>query len=170
MRHAAAHHHLCSQFHQKVCLLVERTLAVHQTRTLVDQEATEALGAELGTQLRAPTVVHLEGDLGAGKSTLSRGMLRSWGETGPVRSPTYTLIETYETDIGTVHHLDLYRLGDPEELYYLGLDDMLARPAVWLIEWPAVAEGVLPAPDWQIFLAYKGEQREAEWRHFYRVK
>lgn len=150
--------------------MVDRTLVVHESRLLSDQAATEALGAELGTQLRPPVVVHLEGDLGAGKSTLARGLLRSWGETGPVRSPTYTLIETYETSVGTVHHLDLYRLGDAEELYYLGLDDMLAEPAVWLIEWPAVGEGVLPLPDWHILLAYQGDQREVTLRHFYRVK
>lgn len=150
--------------------MIESLWAGYKTRTLVDQAATEALGAELGTQLRPPVVVHLEGDLGAGKSTLARGLLRSWGVTGPVRSPTYTLIESYETDAGLVHHLDLYRLGDPEELYFLGLDDMLAQPAVWLIEWPAVAEGVLPAPNWRVFLAYDDEQREAKWRYFDSVK
>ncbi len=150
--------------------MVERLLAVHETRSLADQSATEALGAELGARFRAPTVVHLEGDLGAGKSTFARGLLRSWGVTGPVRSPTYTLIESYSTARGQVHHLDLYRLGDPEELYYLGLEDLLDEPAVWLIEWPKVGDGVLPAPDWQIILAYKGDQRVAECRHFHRVK
>ena len=150
--------------------MVERTLAVHQTRSLADHAATEALSVELAAQLRPTAFVHLEGELGAGKSTLARGMLRAWGVEGPVRSPTYTLIETYETDVGTVHHLDLYRLGDSEELYYLGLDELLSQDAIWLIEWPAVAEGYLPLPDWHIALAYVGDGREAEWRHFYRVK
>lgn len=148
----------------------ERTLAVHQSRELPDQAATEALGAELGAQFAPPAVVHLEGDLGAGKSTLARGLLRAWGVEGAVRSPTYTLIETYETERGTVHHLDLYRLGDAEELYFLGLDDLLAEPALWLIEWPAVGEGVLPPPDWRVQLDYEGDRRRAHWRHFYRVK
>ncbi|MGB0867698.1 MAG: tRNA (adenosine(37)-N6)-threonylcarbamoyltransferase complex ATPase subunit type 1 TsaE [Granulosicoccaceae bacterium] len=150
--------------------MVDRTLAVHHSRTLGDQAATEALGAELGAQFKAPTFVHLEGDLGAGKSTFARGMLRSWGVTGPVRSPTYTLIETYDTEQGTVHHLDLYRLGDSEELYYLGLEDLLTQDAVWLIEWPALGEDVLPPPDWHVAMDYSGEQRTAVWRHFYRVK
>ena len=145
-------------------------LAVHQTRYLPDAPATEALSVELAAQLRPMSFVHLEGELGAGKSTLARGMLRAWGVVGSVRSPTYTLIETYETKIGTVHHLDLYRLGDTEELHYLGLDDLLTQDAVWLIEWPDVAEGYMPVPDWHISLVYDGEARQAEWRHYYRVK
>ena len=150
--------------------MVARTLAVHQTRQLKDQQATETLGAELASQIRAPAIVHLEGDLGAGKSTLARAMLRQWGVTGAVRSPTYTLIESYETSVGQVHHLDLYRLGDAEELYFLGLEDLLSQDAVWIIEWPKLAEGVLPPPNWHISLDYVDEHRAAQWHQLRSVK
>jgi len=149
---------------------VDRELSVSESRTLADPAATEALGVELAGRIRPTAIVHLVGDLGAGKSTLARSMLRSWGEKGAIRSPTYTLIESYDTDIGAVHHLDLYRLGDAEELYFLGVEDMLDQPAVWLIEWPDVGENILPPPDWHISLAYQEDRRDATWRYRYRVK
>jgi tRNA threonylcarbamoyladenosine biosynthesis protein TsaE len=125
-------------------------------------EETEAFGGRLATA-RAPrddalTVVYLTGDLGAGKTTLVRGFLRALGIEGTVRSPTYTLLETYEAgpSAPTVVHLDLYRLRDPTELEPLGLRD-LARPGyVWLIEWPERGEGWLPKPDVHIALSISG--------------
>ncbi|UEX79907.1 tRNA (adenosine(37)-N6)-threonylcarbamoyltransferase complex ATPase subunit type 1 TsaE [Spiribacter halobius] len=113
---------------------------------LADAAATEALGARLAESLPARGSVHLVGDLGAGKTTLVRGLLRAAGHDGPVRSPTYTLVEPYAIGSGArVFHLDLYRLGDPEELEYIGLRELTAE-GLLLVEWPERGEGVLPAP------------------------
>src|SRR6056297_3323471 len=119
---------------------------------LADAAATEALGAALAGPLRRAcesraVVLHLAGPLGAGKTTLVRGLLRGLGHRGAVRSPTYTLIEPYDELTPRVYHLDLYRLGDPEELDYLGLRDLLTGDTLLLIEWPERGLGVLPTPD-----------------------
>jgi tRNA threonylcarbamoyladenosine biosynthesis protein TsaE len=113
-------------------------------------EETEALGARLlGAAVRdAPVrIVELRGELGTGKSTFARGVLRALGATGPIKSPSYTLLETYE--LPTVHavHLDLYRLNDPNELENLGLADYHRPGHLWLVEWPERAAGRLPVPD-----------------------
>ncbi len=108
---------------------------------------TAALGAALARLVAAPCVIALEGPLGAGKTTFVRGFLRARGCEGLVRSPTYTLIETYPLDEGPVHHLDLYRLADPEELEYLGVRDLVTDDSIWLIEWPERGRGFLPPFD-----------------------
>lgn len=117
---------------------------------------TEAFGARLAATRPAVNVlatVHLAGDLGAGKTTLARGFLRACGVTGAVKSPTYTLVEVYETPTVSVVHLDLYRLLDPEELEPLGVREF-ARPGyLWLIEWPDRGTGRLPAPDLSVTLS-----------------
>lgn len=111
---------------------------------------TERFGGRLAAarpEENALASIHLAGDLGAGKTTLARGFLRASGVTGPVRSPTYTLMEVYETSAISIIHLDLYRLLDPSELEPLGLRDW-ARPGyLWLIEWPDRGAGRLPLPD-----------------------
>jgi tRNA threonylcarbamoyladenosine biosynthesis protein TsaE len=116
-----------------------------------DGEETEALGAELLGNVPAPTspcrVVTLSGDLGAGKSTFARGVLRALGERGPIKSPSYTLLESYELPGITVIHLDLYRLQDPDELENLGLPDYYRPGFLWLVEWPERAAGRLPPAD-----------------------
>lgn len=127
---------------------------------LPDAEATEALGARLAQSL-TPGIVYLQGDLGAGKTTLTRGLLRGLGHEGRVRSPTYTLVEPYRLGGSVVYHLDLYRLADPEELEWLGLRDMLAEHALLLVEWPERGIGVLPAADLVISLEYSGSGRRA---------
>lgn len=117
------------------------------------QELGRAIGAALDTTSE-PFIVALEGELGAGKTTLVGGILRAHGITGPVRSPTYTLIEPYETPRRAVYHLDLYRLVHPDEVEPLGIRDLLAGAAVLLIEWPSRAAGAIPAADLGIEIAY----------------
>ena len=114
---------------------------------LADADATEALGARLARALQAGDVVHLRGELGAGKTTLVRGLLRALGHAGAVKSPTYTLVESYEAPAWRLHHFDLYRLRDPIELEDLGIRDYLDGVAMLLIEWPERGAGAVPAPD-----------------------
>lgn len=115
---------------------------------LPDEAATELFARGFAQYARPRLVVLLSGDLGAGKTTWVRAALRAWGWAGTVRSPTYTLLETYHTTaVGPVHHLDLYRLRAPEELEELGLADLWPVPAVWFIEWPSQGAGYLPPAD-----------------------
>ena len=128
-----------------------------QTQT---SQETRALGSRLQRCLMSGDVLLLSGDLGAGKSTLARAWLRSLGVTGAIRSPTYTLVERYPLADGReAWHMDLYRIGDPGELDFLGLDEGAA--SLWLVEWPQRGGGVLPAPDLRIELAMEGEGRSA---------
>jgi len=121
------------------------------------EEQTEALGAALARavprMLHRACVLYLRGDLGAGKTTLARGFLRGAGIEGPVRSPTYQLMEMYETAGFDVIHLDLYRLASADDVDALGLRDFERGGTVWLIEWPEKGEGALPAADLLLELA-----------------
>ena len=108
-------------------------------------------------------VVHLRGDLGAGKSTLARALLRALGVRGAIRSPTYTLVERYPLDDGgDALHLDLYRIGDPGELEFLGLD--AGEGALWLVEWPERGGAGLPPADLDVALALEGDGRSLRCR------
>ena len=122
---------------------------------LPDPAATDALGAQLAQTLPERAVIHLQGDLGAGKSSLARALLRSLGVTGTIRSPTYTLVEQYPlAQGGLAVHLDLYRIGNPGELEFLGLDGGEAR--LWLVEWPERGQGALPPADLEVALQTEG--------------
>lgn len=126
---------------------------------LPDPESQLAFGVRLAALLPPRLILYLEGDLGTGKTTLTRGVLAGLGHRGAARSPTYTLLEPYELADRRLNHLDLYRLGDPQELEYLGLRDLLAEDAVWMVEWPERGRGVLPPPDLTIAIAYAAHGR-----------
>jgi tRNA threonylcarbamoyladenosine biosynthesis protein TsaE len=113
-------------------------------------EAMEALGVRLAARLRAGMTIFFHGELGAGKTTLIRGILRGRGQSGAVKSPTYTLVEPYFLGDTPIYHFDLYRLNDPEELEFLGVRDYLEGNGVCLVEWAERGTGVLPAPDLEV--------------------
>ena len=120
-----------------------------------------AAGSAVGRALTAGAVVFLMGELGAGKTTFTRGALRALGHAGSVKSPTYTLCEPYDlADAEQLCHLDLYRLSNPEELEFLGIRDYVASGAILLIEWPSKGKGWLPAPDLQVALVEFNDGRE----------
>lgn len=120
---------------------------------LADEQRQVVFGQCLGQALKGRGRVYLAGELGAGKTTLTRGILRAHGHAGAVKSPTYTLVEPYELEKGRVYHLDLYRLGDPEELEFIGGRDLFADDALCIVEWPSRGEGWLPLPDLTINLS-----------------
>lgn len=122
------------------------------TREVTDAPAMEALGATIAAGLRAGQVIFLHGELGAGKTTLVRGLLRGLGYAGAVKSPTFTLVEPYNVAQVRLYHFDLYRMRDPEELEFLGIRDYLEGEGACIIEWPERGAGVLPQPDVDVFI------------------
>lgn len=155
---------------------------------LADEQATITFGQTLAKYCQAdfPSTglnIYLQGDLGAGKTTLVRGLVHYFLPTAKVKSPTYTLVESYEVEsyeletnqsnsvqnhgnLNKIFHFDLYRLGDPEELEYLGGRDYFVADALCLVEWPERGEGWLAKPDLEITLKYQEDGREVELKGF----
>lgn len=129
---------------------------------LENEAATLEIGFELGAALMEypkSICVYLEGNLGAGKTTLTRGILNAFGYSGSVKSPTYTLVESYEFPSRVIHHFDLYRLTDPEELEFMGIRDYFVKDTICLIEWPEKGSAYLPDPDIVVRLEYQEQSR-----------
>lgn len=139
------------------------TPTLTQTYFLADEAATIYMGTLLAKlvkrSLKKGIIVYLNGDLGAGKTTLTRGFVQGMGHVGNVKSPTYTLVEPYDLGEWMVYHFDLYRLADPEELEYMGIRDYFIENSCCFIEWPEKGRGLLAKADLIINLAYSGEQR-----------
>jgi tRNA threonylcarbamoyladenosine biosynthesis protein TsaE len=129
------------------------TLTLH----LADAAATEACGARLAPALRGGMIVTLQGDLGTGKTTLVRGLLRALGVSGAVKSPTYTLVEHYMVSSLYFYHFDFYRFTNPNEWDYAGMSDYFRDDAVCIVEWPERVGDRLPAPDLALSLSYAAD-------------
>lgn len=141
-----------------------------KTIDLENEVATEAFAARIAQLIsqqanahgKSAQTLYLKGDLGAGKTTFSRGFIQSLGHTGAVKSPTYTLVEPYELGAWRIFHFDLYRLSDPEELEYMGIRDYFDSDTLCLVEWPERGFGILPTADLVITLRPAASGRTAE--------
>lgn len=134
------------------------------TLFLADENATLAVASVFADILKEGGLVFLEGTLGAGKTTFSRGLIQALGHKGIVKSPTYTLVEEYLLASVAVYHFDLYRLADPEELEYMGIREYLQPQNLCLVEWPEKGYGVLPNADLTLILADKKQGRALKWQ------
>ena len=140
------------------------------TGQLKNEAATLELGRFLAEATKAPgsspgataTVIHLHGELGAGKTTLARGILRGYGFNGPVKSPTYTLVEPYELDQRRIFHFDLYRLCDPREVEFLGTEEYFSGDSLCIVEWARRGGACIPPADLEVELRGAGESRAVE--------
>ncbi|MBX2835761.1 MAG: tRNA (adenosine(37)-N6)-threonylcarbamoyltransferase complex ATPase subunit type 1 TsaE [Gammaproteobacteria bacterium] len=127
---------------------------------LATEDALIECARDFAASLTAPAVVFLSGELGAGKSVFARAVIHSLGFRGGVKSPTYTLVETYTTSQWRIAHLDLYRLVSSEELHYIGFEDIVANHDLLLIEWPERGEDALPEPTHQLLIEYADTGRK----------
>lgn len=132
------------------------------TLDLPGEPATVSLGRALAPLLKPGMVIWLDGDLGAGKTTLTRALLRALGHGGPVRSPTYTLVEVYVISSIYWYHFDFYRFNLPEEFEDAGLGEYFRDDAVCLVEWPEKAAGYVPSPDIALVFRFAGDGRRLE--------
>jgi ATPase, YjeE family len=127
---------------------------------LVGEASTVAFAANFASQCEPPLIIYLQGDLGSGKTTFARGFINALGHQGNVKSPTFTLVESYDLETTQLYHFDLYRLNDPLEMEYIGIRDLADEQDVMcLIEWPDKGGKELPSADIQINLEYQGESR-----------
>ena len=126
----------------------------------IDEGALARVARSLAPRVRDGGVIHLTGSLGAGKTTFARALLGELGVGARIKSPTYTLVESYVVGGLTAHHLDLYRIAAPEEVEWLGLSDLAAGKQLWLIEWPERALAAIPAPDLTVELAHAANARD----------
>jgi tRNA threonylcarbamoyladenosine biosynthesis protein TsaE len=133
-----------------------------QIHHINSEKAMVEWGQSLVPQLTRPLIIYLQGQLGMGKTTWVRGLLWGLGYQGTVKSPTFTLVESYYFESGPVFHFDLYRVGDPEELECIGLRDFLTENSVCVFEWPEKAKGLLPSPDWRLHLTQTNHGRQVE--------
>lgn len=130
------------------------------SKTIFDETEMLQLGAQLARHTKDGLIVFLYGDLGAGKTTLARGFLQGLGMMDKVKSPTYTLVEPYQINQKMIFHFDFYRLRDPRELEYLGLDDYFFPTSICLVEWPEKGMPFLPESDLACYIEMKGRTRE----------
>lgn len=141
---------LCMAASREPSLLIESRMPSH----------TEALAACFSRRCPPAAVIYLRGDLGSGKSTFARALLRALGVCGPIKSPTYTLIETYALeDAQEAVHMDLYRIADADEIDYLALDAFADKLSIMLVEWPEKGEGHLPEADLIFDFEHRGDAR-----------
>lgn len=145
---------------------MERVITEHYT---LENEAETVLFAQKMAQATQDVfcssygwVVYFQGDLGAGKSFFSRAFIQCFLPQQKVKSPTYTIVESYQAPLATIHHFDLYRLSDPEELEYLAIRDLLMPPFIALVEWPQKGKGVLPSADIVIELQHVSAAKESD--------
>ena len=134
-------------------------------KKLVGEAATLDIAAKLAELCQPPLIIHLQGDLGSGKTTFARGFIKKLGHSGNVKSPTFTLVETYDLVETRLYHFDLYRLKDPLELEYIGFRDLADEPdVICLIEWPERGGSELSAADFAVNLKYQGESRSLDFQ------
>jgi len=128
-----------------------------------EEQQLESFATRFAHEVHAPLVIWLEGDLGAGKTSFARALIRALGHKGRVKSPTYGLLEQYQVGLLQVLHMDLYRISDPGELEFLGLADLLDERTILLIEWPDKGGQWLPQPDFIFRFDYAERGRDLHW-------
>jgi tRNA threonylcarbamoyladenosine biosynthesis protein TsaE len=141
-------------------------IAVSGELAFPSERYLEIFANKFASDLQVPLVIWLEGDLGTGKTAFSRALIHALGYKGRVKSPTYGLLEHYQLSSLQVLHLDLYRIGDPGELEFLGVTDLLDEQTILLIEWPDRGKGWIPKPDFIFKFSYAEQGRDLNWIAF----